>query len=182
MSDALVKFKVLYRGATPSHMRRRLVASKRGAFAKAGHYWHRNFREKHFTKAGAREYGYEPRKGEPGSRWLFKGRYVSRFKGSYTARKLRQYQHTLPMVFSGQSEQLTRQRDVRATATQKKSKVRVVLHSPSLNRKNPHSNIDMRDEVTRVSGGEENKLTGVIETELMRKLSRIRDKSTKTIS
>jgi hypothetical protein len=29
-----------------------------------GYFWHDNFLQKHFTHAGAREYGYEPRQGE----------------------------------------------------------------------------------------------------------------------
>jgi hypothetical protein len=106
-----------------------------------GSDYHRAFMAKHFTHAGAREYGYAPRKGErgaPGS----KG-----FRRSYTGRKLRQKGHTLPLVWSGESRTLARVRDVRATS----KGCRIVIHANKLNFRNPKSEINMRDEVTRVS-------------------------------
>ena len=72
------------------------------------------------------------------------------FKQSYQGRKLLLVGHTRPLVFSGESEALTRIRNVRSTS----GGSQVVMRANKLNLKNPHSEIDMREEATRISNRE----------------------------
>ena len=178
----LAEFVVIYSGATPGAVRKHLVGIKRRSFLAAGVYWHRKYRAKHFTPAGAREYHYAPRKGQPGSgqSWWAKSTKGRRFR-SYTNRKKKQKGHIRPLVWSGLSERLTRIRAVTAKATAKKSNVKVRLRSPGLNRRHPKSNIRMWDEATRVTDAEFEKMADVVEDTLHKKLSKIRDRIRKKI-
>ncbi len=131
-------------GPTPKLLRRELNNCHRDAAANMGEFWHERFRAKHFTNAGATEYGYTPRQGE-------RGRPSGKFRSSYTGRKLTKFGHTRPLVYTGESERRTRQLDVRATAKRGEARVRVVLHAPALNFRYSGSPIDMRYEMTTVS-------------------------------
>ena len=95
-------------GATPGLMKREWNAVVKTSWGELGTYWHSRLREKHFTTAGAKEYKYTPRKGEPGSGWQ------GNFWGSYTGRKIRAFGHRRPLEHSGESKALTRVRDVRS--------------------------------------------------------------------
>jgi hypothetical protein len=81
--------------------------------------WRRQYLPKHFTKGGAREYGYQPRQGE---RNPLK-------RGSYSNRKLRLFSHVLPNVYTGELRRLSLQgpQTVRATVTRTRARVRAVL-------------------------------------------------------
>lgn len=159
------QFKVRYGGAIPgiTLKGRELNDMKREAWIETGNYWHANFRKKHFTHAGATLYGYAPR------------------KKSYQTQKLRRKGHTIPLVYSGESRALTRIRDVRATATNTRSKCRVVIHAPGLNRRHPNSEIDMRAEMTAVSGTEGQVLIRLFDNTMGRRLQRFRGTVTKRI-
>lgn len=151
----MILIRLKYTGAIPgviskANMNRKIKA----AWLVAGTWWHKEMRPKHFTKRGAREYGYVPRYGEPGS-----GR---RFRGSYTGRKLRRFGHTNPLVFTGLSRDLTRVRDVRNTA----KGVRVVMNAPTLNRRPRGGRINMRDEMTRISIAERNQLIRLMDRKI----------------
>jgi hypothetical protein len=63
-------------------------------------YWHRMMLPKHFTKAGAREYHYKPRKGEVGAGG------GSGFFTSYTFYKQKWFGHTNPLMYTGLSRAL----------------------------------------------------------------------------
>jgi len=81
----------------------------KSGWGKVGRFWHRVILRKHFTVAGASEYGYQRRS-----------------KGHET-RKLRKYGHRRPLVFTGDLErQVSRVVDVRASS----KGARVVLHGP----------------------------------------------------
>lgn len=128
-------------------------------FRAVGRYWHEHFLPKHFTEAGAREYGYFARKGErlpPGSK---------AYRRSYTGRKERRFGHTLPLVHSGLSRSLARLLKLRVS-----SKGGRVLLPTGFNRKHPKSRIVMRDEITRISTGERDVLLHVAQTEMDRQL------------
>jgi hypothetical protein len=127
---------------------RELNAIKRAGYEKIGLLWHRTMRPKHFTQAGAKEYGYTPRSGEDAARGS------KSFRQSYTGRKWRTKGHTFPLMWSGMSRQLSRIRDVRATS----KGVRIVIRAPALNFRNPHTKINMREEMTRVSIKERDQL------------------------
>ena len=128
-------------GATPWLMKRELPQILKRVWEEIGNHWHRQMRPKHFTHAGAREYGYTPRKGEKDAA-SSKG-----FRRSYSGRKLRKFGHTLPLVYTGESRDITARRDVRPT----RHGVRIVMAANKLNYKNPYTAIDKRDEMTRVS-------------------------------
>ncbi len=129
---------VVEKGATPRNLLkgRALNNVVRAMVYDMGVHWHVHFREKHFTQAGAAEYGYTPRT-----------------KG-YMIRKARVMHHQNPLEFSGRSRALSAIRDVRPTATKGEGKVRVVLHTPALNFIPKGGRINLRDEMTRVSGRE----------------------------
>lgn len=131
-------------GPTPGIWKREHNRLMRESFEQAGAFYHVQFMHKHFTRAGAKEYGYKPRAGEQagiGSRRFFR---------SYSGRKLREKGHQRPLVWSGASETLARIRDVRANSR----RGRIVQHARGLNRKNPNSEIDMAREVRTVSRSE----------------------------
>lgn len=142
----------------PGIVLKNLNTLKKKVFMLMGIFWHDNLRQKHFTKAGAREYKYAPRRGDRGN--------IGRkgFRHTYQARKLRTKGHTRPLVYSGESEGRTRVRDVRSTS----KGVRVVLNVPTLNLKNPLTKIDMRQEMTVISDREVPLLVEVGERELDR--------------
>lgn len=167
------EFRIRYHGAVPGVTlgKRELNNEKKGTWKKTGVYWHRKFREKHFTAAGAREYGYYARKGEK----MAKG--SKAYKRSYTGQKERQFGHTRPLEFSGASRQLTRIRDVRSTS----KGVRVVLRAPTFNYRHPKSRINMRAEMTRVSLREADALIRDFDQGLERRLRNFRGTETKTI-
>lgn len=122
-----------------------------------GRMWHRLYVPRHFTKAGAREYRYTPRKGESGS-----GR---RFKGSYVARKIKRWGHALPLVWTGESRALAKYAVFRA------NKKRVKVQMPGLRKLNfrPRGGrINMVAEMQTVSDYERRKL----EVELERFIDR----------
>ncbi len=150
-----ISFKVKLSGVA-GMTKRELNEDKADAYAETGRYWHKHFRPKHFTKEGAREYGYLPRKGEPGNP------HPKGFWASYTGRKLREQKHKLPLVWSGQSRALSAMGRVRATS----KGVKVTMPARALNFKHPKSKIKMAEELRTVSAGELREL----ERRWMRKL------------
>jgi hypothetical protein len=138
---------------------------------KQGIFWHGKFRQKHFTHAGAKEYGYLPRAGQTGNK-------RKNFWASYTGRKQKTMGHTLPLVWSGESMNLTKIRVIRAKATRTESFCHVVLRSPGFNRKHPDSDINMRDEVTRVSTSEQRTIVDQFFDEIGDRLNRLRGRKT----
>jgi hypothetical protein len=172
------RFKIKYTGQVPALLLSEQRAQRtwnqmiREVWITRGELWHAEFRPKHFTKAGAREYGYHPRAGEPGNT-------RKNFWRSYTGRKQRVMHHTRPLIWSGESMNLTRIRVVQVQATKTKSRCEVVLRSPGFNRRNPHSDIDMREEVTHVSDAESREIMQGFDAEMDARLARLSE--TKTV-
>ena len=86
-------------------------------------YWHQFFMPLHFTDAAKKRYGYQPRSGsgEPpvlrrpaGS----KGFYRTYNNPKYYWRKMREKGHSIPLVYTGRSEQAARQVRITASARQ----------------------------------------------------------------
>jgi hypothetical protein len=120
----------------------------RAAMQGMGVHWRRRFLPKHFTHAGAREYGYHPRAGEKGSH--------RKYYGSYTHQKLRKMNHTLPLVYSGEMRRqaLFGLQKVRAIA-HRDGEFTVKMRMPNkANYKNSHSRIHPIQELRKVSGME----------------------------
>ena len=127
--------------------------------------WHTRYLPKHFTKAGAREYRYRKRSGEPGT----KG--AKNVEKSYTGQKRREMGHTIPLVYTGLSRMLARFRDVRATS----QGVAVVIKMHQMRRRTAKL---MRDELTRTTGKERMALAKYWVRSLNRSMDR--DKTTTT--
>ena len=96
-------------GPTPKNLRRHWNDIHREAAVFAGDYWHTRFRPLHFKNLATRRYGYQPRQGE-----ALQG--AKGFRRSYTGQKLQMFGHTRPLVYTGQSETLSEQRTIVATA------------------------------------------------------------------
>jgi len=151
----------------PYGLRRRVFNGfKKHAFFKAGVFWHRLLRPKHFTNRGATEYGYTPREGERGS-----GR---RFKNSYTAAKLKARGHTRPLVWSGQSLALSQQRRIYATS----KGVRVTMPVRAFNFRPKNSNVDMAREFTAHTPAERELITKRFVAALSRQIRRATGRKT----
>lgn len=135
------------RGATPRLMARQANSVHRVAAIDLAHFWHDHYVRKHFTQAGATEYGYTPRRGQSGNLG------PEGFNRSYTGQKLRIKGHTRPLVWSGASYLfvIASRNNVTATATRGNATARLRMNAPALNFKNPRSRIDMRAELTTVS-------------------------------
>ena len=108
--------------------------------------WHERFFEDHFTEAGAAKYGYLKRKGE-------NQRGQKSFKNSYVARKISKLGSNRPLYFSGEAYRESKVPNVRSTSKES----RVIL-SRIFNWKHKKSQIQMRDEVTRVLPAEQAEL------------------------
>lgn len=172
----MISFKIKTVGFIPGVPRWKSTLNRmlKAAYAVGGTFWHRALRPKHFTKAGAREYWYTPRKGEAGSGEPFKkGKHLS-----YTAAKLRRHGHTLPLVFSGELRLKSRMARIAATS----KGVRVVLPSAQkANLRHPESQINMREELTRVSSREVIEIARVDDKHLDRQIKRMRSVHRQTI-
>lgn len=108
--------------------------------------------------------------------------YAPRSK-KYEKKKIKQKGHRNPLVWSGESKQLAKQQNVKATATKKRAQVDITLASRGLNRKNKRSKILMANEVRRVSPREVPKLQSVLQDGMMdgyRKLEQ--ERTIKTIN
>lgn len=124
---SLMLIKINEDGPTPRNMRKQLGEVRRTTWDAMGSHWHRNIRPKHFTVAGAREYGYR-----------------ERTKG-YMKMKQRKYGHQLPLVMTGQSRRATQIGRITAT----KDRVRVTMTAPRLNWSRGQTK--PREELTRIS-------------------------------
>ena len=180
---ALVFVKLRFSGPTPDMMKKAHNEVTRVGYRAMGVYWHKVFRPKHFTRAGATEYDYEPREGErgkPGSRG---------FKRSYTGRKLQAPPegkgHTLPLVFTGDSMFLSRIQDVRVTATggttNRRGRARVVMRTPTLNFRPEGRTDTMGEELTRVTDKEATQIARIGAKAMGAKYRTIRAQRTVTL-
>lgn len=173
----MFQFKVHYTGFTPrpgETTQRQWNAVKRAAWTQTGIGWHEFLRPKHFTKEGAAEYGYAPRSGET-------GRIKKNFWRSYTGRKQKKYGHTLPLVLSGELRDRSRTASISATATATQSVCRVRLPGANkANFRNPKSpaNLDMRDELTRISAAEGEQLAVDLDRHMQREFDQLRETQT----
>ena len=170
----MILFKVEITGG-PKVMKRDLGRLKKAAFTEALTLWHRRFRAAHFTTAGAKKYGYKPRKGSretPAGR----DRRSRKFKRSYTGQKLRLMGHELPLVFSGEGRALSKNKRIQVTGKGGKAKL-----PRKFNWRNPHSDINMREELTNVLSGERNEMVGKFGGTLKSGLANLRERETVVI-
>jgi hypothetical protein len=171
----VISLTVRKRGMTPKVAKRLLNDIHREGMRQQGVYWRDNFRAKHFTQAGASEYDYTPRQGDRGRPG------PHGFNRSYQGGKLRTKGHTRPLVFSGESEQLTRSPTIEATAKRGTARVSVRMRAYKLNFRYRGSPIDMRQEMETVSDPETRQMAGVLSTYLDRKYRDVSAQSTTKI-
>ena len=147
---------ITLKGAVTAWGRRAVNDVMRRAFEKAGIYWGQKFLPKHFTMAGAREYGYAPRKGErarPGTKQF------SRYAGPEEKRRGK----IIPLVYAGNMEDTIRTYNVRAAATSKDVYVKVTVPGARGMNRLP---ANMRGDLRRVSDAEWAAITKVINAEI----------------
>lgn len=164
----MIGFTIRERGPTPKLAMRQMNQVQREVGEELGDHWHQHFRPKHFTHAGATEYGYTPRQFE------------------YTRRKFKTEGHTLPLVGPDKrgevhSKDASRIRDVRVTATKGEAKIRVVLHTPKLNFRPEGGRIDLRDEMSRISANEGKQLAHIAGVQQAKRFRDLRNTTSTTI-
>jgi hypothetical protein len=136
-----------------------------------GILWVQSFRPKHFTVAGAAEYGYAPRKGEES------GLSRKQFWNSYTGRKIRYRKHRRPLVWSGEMERQSRRAEIRTTS----KGVRIIMRVRKANWRHPNSRVRMADELRRVSVQEGRAMVKEKEKGLVRQLRQCKTRAEVTI-
>jgi len=148
------KIRITYTGPVPCEYRGHLTQREfnrivRDAWQPVGAYWHDHLHDKHFSQAGAREYGYQPRKGETGNPDPYG------FWASYSGEKQKRLGHHNPNVLSGELQMFSQVYRVVATATSKGSEARIVLpRAQKANLLGRYSKVNMRAELTTVSAQE----------------------------
>jgi len=138
----LIKTKITKKGAPFN--RKEMRVFMKDAWQHTGNFWHKFIMGKHFTRAGAREYGYKKRQQDIVSAGGTR-------RAGYETQKFRKFGHRRELVWSGESERSAKRiRDVRATS----KGVRIVLHVPRhFKLKGPHGSNqpDKTGELERVS-------------------------------
>lgn len=153
-------------GAVPRTLAKQWSALMREEWRRTGHYWHDRYREKHFTRQGGREYKYTRRKGE-----LMRGE--RRYGSTYTGRKEKRWGHTRPLVFTGFTRRLARQRVVRPT----RRGVKIPIRAPGLNRRHPKSRVNMAREMRTVSRAEVVEITRNLERRMQRAIRALKQRT-----
>lgn len=116
-----------------------------------GRYWHDVILPKHFTQAGAHEYGYVKR----GSK--------------YMKRKLRVHGHQLPLVFSGElMEKVTRTRQI--TSTSRGARVKM-QGTPYLYKFHISKQVKKAEELVRISRGDLQDMVKYFEAQVNKRIA-----------
>lgn len=148
-----LKIKTVMRGL-PAMNKRRLNQVLKEVWKKVGAFWHAELLKKHFTEAGAAEYGYQPRTAD------------------HQRRKQRRFGHQAPLVFTGQMKrQALRERRVSATSKGCKVKLRLPPYAYY------HG---MAAELTKASRKDRKLIMEFFKKELARELKEARDTRTRT--
>ncbi len=127
-----------------------LNAVLKAGFTNQGEYWHRNYRKKHFSNLAYGEYGYQRR------------------TAGYNKRKQKYFGHNLPLVFTGQSRDLSQSKNVRST----KKECVVTMPVRAFNFKRTPSSPDLQKEFRTVSASEQKILDDRMENHIVKSLSR----------
>lgn len=176
----MARFKVKRDGITAGFGLRQLNTIAREVSQEVGLFWHRNYLDKHFTPAGAREYraavpgSFVPRSGEKGS-----GR---RFQGSYQERKWKLFGHGNPLEYSGESHLWLKFPRLRITATNAQSRLRILLGAPNFNRfgsggRYGTSKVDMSKDITAITDRETEEMTMFAGDEFLKRYKSLRTRN-----
>lgn len=158
----MILVKLRKNGATPGVLRKEFNAMIKAAFKSAGELWVEDYRPRHFQARAFTDYPsvYIRRKGQR----LARGSRA--YKSSYTGRKERTKGHTLPLVYSGDSEERTEQARVVASS----KGVRVRMNSPALNFRHPKSRINPRAELIATNRTEDKEITAHVDDTLQQRI------------
>lgn len=145
---------------------RRVLAE---AWKDCGYHLFSNFVDKHFTKEGAKRYGYQLRAGEDAS--------GKNFWRSYTGRKQKKMHHTLALVYSGRTREGAKRSTIYATSNGVRVALPGVVHmnqyKPKPKRIGSHAGdppIDLRNELVTITGTEADVLAKIHEAAVVRLL------------
>lgn len=128
-----MKYSIVFESSGVSGMKKSEMNSiLRDGFAYIGEYWHRHFRARHFSNDAYQEYGYQRR------------------TQAYNRRKIKHLGHNLPLVFTGESRDLSKQKKITAT----KNGVHVTMPVRKLNFKRSAKAPNMPKELTTISARE----------------------------
>lgn len=105
-------------------------------FAERGEHWHNNFRPHHMGRGAFQRYAYTPR------------------TRTYNARKKKHLGHTRPLVFSGTSERLSKQKRVAATSKGVAVRMPVRAFNFRTKRRDGTKSPNMRQEFTQITTAE----------------------------
>jgi hypothetical protein len=152
-------FIITYRGADPGLPKRQFNNMKKACYGAIAQHWFEQYRPLHF-----RESAY--------SRYRFKAR-----ARDYVKRKRKRKGHNRPMVWSGESERLSRM--ARITSTNKGGKV--AMSARKLNFRHPASVINMAEELRKVNKIEVKEIQKVFDKRLQEQFTRNRDERRVTI-
>ena len=141
-------------GKAPRGLMRAYRAEQQAAVKSALQYWHASILPKHFTTAGAREYGYEKR------------------AKKYQQKKARSKHHQKPLVFSGHL--LERMRE-RAQIRLRKANGSIKYTRTGISRMQDKA-VDRIAELTTVSQQDMNDLNDVMKREFVRGVRRLQGK------
>lgn len=125
---------------------------KRRVWRSTAEYWLDEILPKHFTTAGAKEYGYEPRQGEGG------GTGAKDYWSSYTGQKQRKKGHRRPLEWSGTLKAESRSSRIQATPNGATIRIRGRVL-------NFRGRIDLSREISAVSAKDVRDVTRVVQQE-----------------
>ncbi len=148
----MILISIKHDGRSPGMMKREWNNHMKWAYRQVGVFHFRQHIPKHFTRAGGREYGYKPRKGEAGNPGAMG------FLKSYSGQKKKEHGHMDPLVYTGTTRDETVS-NMNVTSTFKQAKIS--LRARALNFRSPHSEINMLDEIRAISDRERNVLNRI---------------------
>lgn len=139
-----------------------------------GMFWRREFLPIKFTRAAYRRWNYTPRGGDAGSGRAFLGSYQwKKLNGFKNEEGLASLKTTRPMVYTGRSERSGKRGQVIPRAqSAERGYVDITIPAPALNFKPKGSNVNMRDEITRVTPAEEKKLEELMVRDIDKRITK----------
>jgi len=156
----MIEGKLTTVGLIPGVPRWRSTVNKlfKRAYLAAVQFWWRALRPKHFRLSAKSEYHYTPR------------------KKRYLIRKARQKHHGRPLVFSGELERMSK--IARFTGTRHGARA-VLPKANKANLRHPNSEVNMREELTRISRGDKIQMAKTAARHLHRQWKALKTKHTK---
>lgn len=154
--------------------RKALRVALRESLRFVGMFWRRTYLPIKFTRAAYRRYQYTPRGGDAGSGRAFLGSYQwKKLKGFKNDEGLASLKTTRPMVYTGRSERSGKRGQVIPRAqSAERGYVDITIPAPALNFKPAGSNVNMREEITRVTPEEWKKMEELMSRDIDKRITK----------